>query len=342
MTSLMKSEASEAPQRVAEQEMALAPVLENLAGQINVARLPLVTTIARGTSDHAASFAKYVIETRLGVPVSSLGPSVVSVYGAKPFRERQLVLAISQSGQSPDLVRSVEAARSAGAITAAMVNVADSPVAEASDVVLPIGAGEERAVAATKSFICSLTAILRLTAALRPDDVLKVALAELPAALQSAQALPWFASAGDVFTTAQSAFVIGRGYTFPVAQEAALKLKETGGLHAEAFSAAEVQHGPKAVPGPGFPVLSLGSLDAAQGSTDDAAETLRALGALVFSADGSGDDDPRSLPVVKTGHELTQPVVQISAFYAFAERLARARGVNPDAPPALLKVTETL
>lgn len=337
MTSIMLSEAREAPGRVAAQAEALAEPLAHLVARLRASPPPAIVTCARGSSDHVATYAKYVLELMTGRPVASLGLSVVSVYDAQLAMPGMLFLAISQSGMSPDIVKCTEAARRSGALTVAIVNDPSSPLAEASEIVLSMSAGTEHAVAATKSFICSLTAVARLGAEWTEDAALRAALSALPQQLSEAVTCDWETPLADVLQHAQNGFVISRGPGFGIAAEIALKLKETSALHAEMFSAAEIQHGPKAAVRSGTPVLSLATGDAGQPSIDTAAEVLTGLGARVFSTGKGG-----ALPVPDTGHYLTRPIAAVAAFYPFAARLAELRGHDPDNPPSLSKVTRTL
>jgi glutamine---fructose-6-phosphate transaminase (isomerizing) len=300
----------------------------------------IVVTCARGSSDHAASFAKYAIETRARTLVASHAPSTSSVFGAAlRGLEGALFIAISQSGKSPDILSSIVAAKEAGAFVVAMVNDANSPAAGLADLVIPLHAGPEKAVAATKSYVASLSAITHLVAEWTQDHALDAALEAAPEHLAAAFKLDWSAAL-DVFSKAQSLFVIGRGLTFGVANEAALKLKETSALHAEPFSAAEVRHGPMAIVGAGFPVLMLAPEDPTRASFPALAKEFAERDALVF-ASGGPFEGAVTLPTLPGLHPLIAPACQILSFYNFAERLALARGRNPDDPPWLKKVTET-
>lgn len=298
-----------------------------------------VLTCARGSSDHAATFAKYLVETRLRVPTASAAPSMSSVYGASLQAERTLFLAISQSGQSPDLLASARAARDGGALTLALVNDAASPLAELSDLVLPLTAGPERSVAATKSYIASLTALVGLVAAWSGDSALDAAADRLPDALQRAWGLDWSALT-DALLGATSLFVLGRGLGLGIAQEAALKFKETCGLHAEAFSAAEVRHGPMALVGPDFPVLIFRQGDETGDSVEALAGELAERGANVLLAGGAAPG-ATTLPSLSEDPVL-EPILQVQSFYRAVNALSVARGFDPDCPPHLKKVTETL
>lgn len=337
----MAFEAAEAPERIALQAAALAEPLARLADWWAASPPRAIMTCARGSSDHAALFGKYALELATGRPVASLGPSIVSVYDTPLRAEGMLYITVSQSGQSPDLLRCAEAARAGGALVVAIVNDPASPLAGAADIVLDMQAGPEHAVAATKSFLCTLTTFARLVAAIAPSPEIAGALDRLPEQMLAGWQDPWGDRIVEEFREVRRAFIIGRGPGLGVAAEMALKLKEVAGLHAEAFSAAEVHHGPKAAIGPDSPVIVLGAEDAAQASLADVAESLRAFGPAIF-----GSLVPLHgvipLPTVPTGHPLTQPIVQASAFYRFAEALSRRRGLDPDNPPSLNKVTRTL
>ncbi len=298
-----------------------------------------VVTCARGSSDHAATYAKYVFETELGFVTASASPSVTAVYEAPQRLEGALYLVISQSGRSPDLVENAERARRAGARVVAFVNAEDSPLAARAEHVVPLAAGPELSVAATKSYICSLSAILHLAARWRDDARLIEALFAAPEAMRASWSYDWSPALAPL-AGARNLFVVARGLGLAVAQEAALKLKETCGLHAEAFSAAEVRHGPMTLVGPDFPVLFFAQHDATADGTLALAREFRARGATVWIA--SGDQElPGALPLADTAHPACTPLVAIRNFYRAANALALARGRNPDLPPHLKKVTET-
>ncbi len=300
----------------------------------------VILTIARGSSDHAASYLKYAVELTTGIPVASLGPSIVSIYQTRLRLSRALCLSISQSGQSPDIVALAEAASAGGAATLVLTNVAKSPLGMAADRVIDLRAGPEKSVAATKSFVCSIVAGLALLAHWREDTALATALAALPEHLEQALRCDWSSLAGAL-EKASSLFVIGRGPGNAIACEVALKFKETCGLHAEAYSAAEVLHGPAAIIREGFPVIALAARDAAEDGIAETVTRLAAQGAKAFitSCKAKG---AQTLPFVATGHALTDPLVPIISFYHFVETFALARGGDPDSPPHLRKVTETM
>jgi glucosamine--fructose-6-phosphate aminotransferase (isomerizing) len=298
-----------------------------------------VVTLARGSSDHAATYARYLIETRLGILTSSAAPSVVSLYASGSHLRDTIVLAISQSGQSPDLLASAEAARTAGAYLVAFANAEDSPLGRIAHCVLPLCAGEESSVAATKSFIASMAAILQLVACWSNERNLLAALELLPSQLKRAWDLDWNAALAR-FRDVDSLYVLGRGLGLGVAGEAALKFKETCGLHAEAFSAAELQHGPMAIVRKGFPVFIFGQQDETCDGMVKLVRDLDARGAEVTTV-GLREPLKGALPFVDAA-PVTAPLLQIQSFYRMVNALAVDRGLDPDRPRHLSKVTETM
>lgn len=337
----MQREAGEAPQACARFLADNAATLQRLGERLRARPPRFVVTCARGSSDHAATYGKYLFETYLGLPTVSAALSVTSIFGAAPRpgeANEALCIAISQSGRSPDLLAAVTAQKEAGALIVALVNDETSPLAELADEVLPLRAGPELSVAATKSFIASLFGLAALTAYWREDTALLEGLLQLPAVLDAAFARDWSAALPDL-TAATNLFVIGRGYGLATAQEAALKLKETCGLHAEAFSSAEVRHGPMAIIGEGFPVLAFATADEAGDDVRAACASFRERGAKVWLADAGPEGN---LPSVSAADAALEPMVQILSFYRFANALSLARGLNPDNPPHLLKVTRTV
>ena len=336
----MRHEIEEIPQAAARLLDGADAAIAEAGRHLRRAAPRYLTTVARGSSDHAAAFLKYAVELTAGVPVASLGPSIASIYGARLKLDGGACIAISQSGKSPDIVAMAEGARSGGALTIALTNTADSPLAEASDHAIDIAAGVEKSVAATKTFVNSALAGLLLLAHWQEDAALLEALRRLPDHLRAAIDCDWMvlapALAGD-----PSLFILGRGPSMAVANEAALKFKETCAMHAEAYSAAEVMHGPLALVGPGFPVLALAARDASEESVATAADVLAGKGASVFIT-STRSAQATALQHVATGHPLTDPLMLIVSFYAFVEAFARHRGLDPDRPPNLRKVTETL
>ncbi|MFN3265761.1 MAG: SIS domain-containing protein [Deinococcales bacterium] len=302
-------------------------------------------TIARGTSDHAANFLQYVLESQFGLVTASAAPSVVTAYNAKLQLEGALVIAISQSGQSPDVVGSLAAAREQGALTVAIINTPNTPLEAAAEFCLPMQAGTEEAVAATKSFIASLFAPLMLTAALKSDHNLQTALERLPqAALRALESEQIAIDRAERYRYAESMVALGRGLHFPLARETALKLKETSVISAEAFSSAEFAHGPIILIESGFPVIAFLARDATHQGTLERYKDLAARGAelVLIGADVPELNATVRLSTPDTGHILTDPIPAMLAAYLFAGHLSLARGLNPDAPRMLSKVTKTL
>lgn len=298
-----------------------------------------VVTCARGSSDHAATYARYLIETRTGLLASSAAPSVSSLYDAKADLRSVLFVAISQSGASPDLLAAARAAKDAGALVVALVNDEDSPLARASSHTIPLRAGAEESIAATKSYIASLSAIVQLVGSWTRDDGLLQALDDVPDQLERAWQLDWSAAI-EPLRDAKSLFVVGRGLGLGIAQEAALKLKEACGLHAEGFSAAELRHGPVALVDRGFPVLAFTQADETRPDVEALARELAGVGARVLLA-GSQVPGALTLPAIRA-HPAIEPILLIQSFYRYANALALARGRDPDRPPHLRKVTETV
>jgi glucosamine--fructose-6-phosphate aminotransferase (isomerizing) len=333
---LMFNEAAQAADVIAAQLARNEAVVARLAASLRASAPRFVATCARGSSDHAATYAKYLFETQLGFVTASVSPSVGSVYAAKQHMRGALYLTISQSGKSPDLLHNAKAAREAGAHVVALVNVEDSPLAQLADTVIPLGAGPERSVAATKSYLASLAAILHLAAHWAGSAPLRRALDELPQALRAAWRADWSALT-DGLVDARNLFVLGRGLGLAAAQEAALKFKETCGLHAEAYSSAEVKHGPMALVGPGFPVLCFAQPDETEAGMLALAKEFRGRGAQVWLSSARGD-----LPLVAASNPAVAPLLTIQSFYRAINALALKRGHNPDVPPHLNKVTETV
>lgn len=334
----MHSEAAQAPAVVRAQFAANTERVARVAERLRNSPPRAVVTCARGSSDHAATFARYLIETRLGLLTSSAAPSVSSVYEAPPNLEGAVMIAISQSGASPDLLSTVSDARHAGARIIALVNAESSPLAQLADDLLPLGAGVELSVAATKSYIASLAAIVQLVAAWANDAALSAALAAAPQLLERAFALDWSAAVTRL-TGAHNLYVVGRGVGLGIAQEAALKFKETCGLHAEALSAAELRHGPMALVRAGFPVLVLAQDDESRAGVAQLAGEMAAQGAHVLIA-GASVPEATVLPTI-AAHAVIEPLLLVQSFYSMANALSLARGRDPDRPPNLSKVTET-
>lgn len=338
--SLMRKEVLEIPEAVARLLDRGGDAIREAAAEARRRDPAYIATVARGSSDHACSYLKYAAELTLGLPVASIGPSVASIYRAPLKLKGSLCVSVSQSGKSPDIVELARVARAGGALTVAVTNDAASPLAAASDLVLDIHAGPELSVAATKTFVTSAVAGLALIAEWQGNKDLLAAIATLPEHLAEAARLDW-SELGDRLVHADSLYTLGRGPGFAMSGEAALKFKETCQIHAENYSSAEVLHGPVSIVARGFPVLAFASADAAEGAVVEVADAIAAKDATVFVTSGRAQA-ANILPRVDTDHPLTDPIALIVAFYAMVERVAVARGVDPDRPRHLRKVTETV
>jgi glucosamine--fructose-6-phosphate aminotransferase (isomerizing) len=336
---LMEAELREAPDVVARQAEFLADPLRELAALLRHTPPQVVVTCARGSSAHAANFGKYLVERYLGVPVAAVAPSITTVYRQRLRLKGQFFLTISQSGRSDDLVEAASSARNSGALTAAIVNDTSSPLASVCEIVLPMAAGQELSVAATKTFIASVAILLRLTAKWASERAIEVALDRLPDRLAAAAQLDW-SRATDALSTTGSLTVLGRGPTLAIAQEASLKLKEVCNIQAEAFSGAEFQHGPIALVSKSYPVLIFMPTDEAAPNLAEVAADVSGKGASVFVT-GTGDGVAGALPVLPPENPETDSLCLIQSFYGLAVRLAEHRGVNVDLPRHLQKITRT-
>lgn len=341
MTTHMLREIDEAGEAIKRQLDNNVERLAELGARLRALDPPLVATIARGSSDCCAVYLKYLVEIVSGVPCASIGPSIATLYRTPMRLQGSVSIAISQSGRSPDIVDMQRAARRGGALAVAFVNEVASPLAEEAEVLLPLCAGPEHSVAATKSMVAGLVAGASLVAAWREDRQLADALSGLPDILRGQTATPP-AEMLEQLANARSAFVLGRGATLAIATEAALKLKETCAIHAEAYSAAEVLHGPAEVVDSGFPVIAFLPSDAARKGMLPTLAALANAGATVIAIETGGADDAHRLATANVGATLLEPVVMIHRFYRLAEALARRLGRDPDHPRNLRKVTETI
>jgi glucosamine--fructose-6-phosphate aminotransferase (isomerizing) len=316
-----------------------------------IARRPprFVLVAARGTSDHAGVYARYLVETTLGIPVGLAAASVTTIYRAPLRWDDVLLVAISQSGEGPDVAAVVNAAREAGAATLAITNDAASLLATAAELVLPLRAGEERAVAATKTYVASLAVLAGLVARLAGGRAAWApGLERLPetlaATLETAGA--WVRGAGaacvDELARSDEALVVSRGHNFATALEIALKLKETGRIFADGYSTADFLHGPVVVARRQVPTLAFRPDGAPGAAVDEALAVARRIGTVPWTIGGGqvrGHD--RTLVIAPDLPEPLTPLAYVLPGYLAAEAVARARGRDPDAPPGLSKVTRT-
>lgn len=338
-TSLMYQEALSAGDCVARQLAQDADRYAELGRALRSTSFHSAVTVARGSSDHASNYLAYLIMARMGRLVTSLPMSLITLYKSPLVTRDTLAVSISQSGQSPDVVEPIQYIRDGGATTVALVNDAASPLARAAEWTMPLHAGKEKSVAATKSFIASMVAGARLVAEWQDDPELKDGIAALPDALRAASQADW-SPAIEVLAPARNIMVVGRGISFPAALESSLKFKETSALQAEAFSGAEIKHGPMALIEEGYPLLIFATRGPTQAGLVALAEEMRGRGARVLLA-APADIASRDLLLPTAAIPDLDPIAAIQAFYMMAARLAEARGLDPDKPRHLSKVTRT-
>jgi len=338
-TTRMFQEASSASQAVRAQLDLDAASISAIGAELRRLAPRAVITCARGSSDHAATYAKYLIETHTGVLTASAAPSVSSIYGVTQDLSGCLFVALSQSGRSPDLLAAAAAAKSSGAAILAICNSADAPLVAAADLYIEVRAGLETSVAATKSYLATLAAIARMVAAWTDNREFAANLESLPTLMDQSWALDWSAAL-PALESAEHLYVVGRGLGLAAAQEVALKCKETCGLHAEAFSSAELRHGPFTLLNEGFPALLFSQADATQPGVAALAHELVQRGVTVLLA-GDRSAGAIELPTAEAVAELA-PILVVQSAYRMIATLAVRRGFDPDHPAHLRKITETL
>jgi glutamine---fructose-6-phosphate transaminase (isomerizing) len=307
-----------------------------IARRLEIGSAPMCILCGRGSSGHAGVFLRYLIETRLRLPVSASAPSVITAFRTPLKLRNALFIVISQSGRSPDLVAATTSARDAGARTIAIVNAPASPVASAAEFVIPISAEAEHSVAATKTVIGSMAAGSELVAELAEDDALRLALDRLPERLNRALSLDWSGISDDL-AKASAVFVAARGLGLGSAREIALKLSEILRLPSIGLSAAELQHGPRAALSPRTPVVMMRLADETAASVDALARELREQGIVLHLCGGPNG----SLPWLAEDDGATDAITMLVPAYRMIERTARDWGFDPDRPPRLSKITET-
>jgi glucosamine--fructose-6-phosphate aminotransferase (isomerizing) len=327
---IMAQEARQAPSVIAAQLTRNNQTIDELSQRLKQINPSLIYIIGRGSSDHAGVFAKYLFEVEMGIPVSSAALSVSGVYGRALNLKGAVALVISQSGRSPDLLKQTESAQENGAFVIALVNDENSPLAQLADAVVPLNAGEEKAVAATKSYLATLSALLHLCARWNEDKHLLDALHTLPYILEQEitnkpqLTLPFL-------QRTQNAVVLGRGFGYAVGREIALKLKEVLSIHAEAFSSAEFIHGPVTLVENHLKIVDLHIEDESEPFHASIIEDVKQRGAQCTTLNCN-------MPNV---HKRLLPLLLLQRFYLDVEAVAVALGLNPDAPPGLNKVTKT-
>jgi len=333
---------------IAEQPAALARLLDEGRAPIAevahgiAARNPrFVLLAARGTSDHAALYLKYLIEVRLGLPVGLVSPSTLTVYAAQPHYSDVLWIALSQSGGSPDLVESTTRAREAGAWTVAITNAPESPLARAAEAHIDVLSGPERAVAATKSYTSELLASWLLVESWAGGDTSRAD--ALPGLARAVLDRGYGLEVAPRYRFVERLVTTGRGYAYPTAREAALKLMETSYLSAHAFSSADLMHGPLAMIDVDRPVIAVVPFGPGGAAMQPVLDRLAERGADVL-IEGDVARAPHAaahIPLPETGEDIA-PILQILPLQQLAYAMAIARGHDPDAPRGLRKVTETL
>jgi glucosamine--fructose-6-phosphate aminotransferase (isomerizing) len=334
-TSAMASEIGESAD-VVSRIIANRAATREIARRVGIGSAPLCVVCGRGSSGHAGVFLRYLIETRLRIPVSASAPSVITAFRTPLMLRDALFIVISQSGRSPDLVAATRSARAAGARTIAIVNATSSPVAAAAEFVIPIEAATEHSVAATKTVIGSMAAGAELIAELADDDALRSALAGLPERLYRALALEWSAIS-DGLAEASAVFVAARGPALGSAREIALKISEILRLPAIGLSAAELQHGPRAALSARTPVIMMRIRDETAATVDALANELREQNIPLHLCGGPQG----SLPWLAEDDPATDPITMLVPAYRTIEQTARRYGFDPDRPPRLSKITET-
>jgi glucosamine--fructose-6-phosphate aminotransferase (isomerizing) len=316
------------------------PEVKAVAAQVRTAAPRFVLLAARGTSDHAALYLKYLVEIVLGLPCGLASPSTVTAYGVEPDFRDVLWVAVSQSGGSPDLLESTRAAQRAGALTLAVTNAPASPLAQAAQLHLDIRAGEERAVAATKTYTATLLTLWLLVELWRGSDL--SAARTLPDLARVVVDEPAVEEVADRFRFVDKVVVTGRGYSYPTAREAALKLMETSYLAAHAFSGADLLHGPLAMVDEDRPVVVVSPHGVAGRALEPVLARLAERGAdVTLVGDASHGSAAIVVPVPRIAEELS-PLLEIIPLQRLAHRMAVARHHDPDAPRGLSKVTRTV
>jgi len=330
-SSLMKQEALEAASLIERQLNKNQTLVEKMTDAIKNFQPKNVMFVGRGSSDHAGVFGKYLIEIETGIPTFSAAPSVATVYKRSLKLENTLVIVVSQSGRSPDILEQTEQAKAAGALCIALVNDQSSPLVELVDWVYPLSVGAEKSVAATKSYMATIAAIIQLVAFWSGSQELIQALPQIPKMLQSSANAPAQLKAQDLEQLV-NLVVIGRGLGFAIGNEIALKMKEVCGLHAESFSSAEFLHGPVALLDQAFTLIDISVNDETKAVHDAQIEALRCRGARIV----------KLFQVDADAHPRIAPLAILQRFYLDIEAIAVERGLDPDCPPGLNKVTKTL
>lgn len=336
----------EQPERLRGMVAVQRGLVERIAAEIRRREVQYVFLAARGTSDNAGRYANYLWGSQNRLPVALATPSLFTLYRQPPRLQNALVVGISQSGQSPDIVSVLEEGRRQGNLTLAVTNSPNSPLAEAADFVIDLMAGPERAVAATKTYTTELMTIAMLSASLAQDATLWAELEKVPDWAQEVyQQANFIQQTVQRYRYMQQCVVLGRGFNYATAFEWALKLKELTYTLAEPYSSADFQHGPMAMITNGFPVLAVAVRGKILQSVMESLEHLhRDLQAELVVVSNSPEVRPMAQAVLEIPTavpEWLSPIVGIIPAQLFAYHLTLARGYNPDAPRSIQKVTET-
>ena len=339
VTSKMKIEAQESPTVVSRQLELNSKITESVASEILKKSPYSLVTIARGSSDHASQYLNYLAMEKLGILPTSLSMSILTLYKKQLNVGHSISVSISQSGQSPDVVTPTQYFKENSLAAIALVNDIESPLAKTATHTIGLQAGKENSVAATKSFIASLSASAQLVAAWSGDKNLQKALMELPEDLLAAQKNDW-STVTNKLIHAKRIMVVGRGYGLSLALEASLKFKETCSIQAEAFSAAEIKHGPQALIENGYPLIIFANRGPALHSMLELALDMKERGANVILAAPEFIKE-KDLTIHSTHIEELDILSAAQSFYLMIESLSRELGLNPDQPRHLSKVTKT-
>ena len=345
MKSVLHSEIFEQPQ-IAQNLLQLESVrIAAIAAALRARDPRYVLIAARGTSDNAARYAQYVFGIHNRLTTALAAPSIYSRFNATPRMDGALTIGVSQSGQSPDIVQVLIEARRQGAPTVAVTNDESSPLAQAAEFVIPLHAGAERSIAATKTYTAQLTALALLSAHLATDDKRLAALHTLPEALQrTLDAEEQAQTAATALRGASRCVVLGRGFQYATAFELALKIKELSYLLAEPYSTADFAHGPIAMIESDFPVLLIAAGATLRDETDELRRSLLRHGArLIVLGDEHNppQDGEIAVPITAGLPEWLSPIAAILPGQLLAFHLAHARGFDPDLPRTIRKVTLT-
>ncbi|MDY6820179.1 MAG: SIS domain-containing protein [Deferribacterota bacterium] len=341
----MINEIKEIPYVIERQLREYRSLIMNIVDKIKQSDFKFITVLGRGSSDNIGLFLKYLFEINMGIPVIQATPSVITLYKSKLNLKESLLITISQSGQSSDLYKFVEFANDLGATTITITNDQNSPIANISNYLIPMFAGSEKAVAATKTFVASSFASLYLNYTMRADNKHIEKLYSLPDVISDVIEMKIDDSFIEL-TKIKNAYVIGRGYLLPFALEAALKLKEVCNIHGEGYSASELLHGPLALIGKDFPIIYFCVDDATKEQTKKTIEYVNKIKPLAYMLTTSRDSfqvDEKYSHILKSVNEPeVDPLILITFFYRIVYKIAVEKGLDPDNPPFITKVTNTL